>query len=457
MSEKLLDEINKMLDAKTIHELRQIARAVGVSRPAEGKKERITDCVLKIASGEADPVKPAVKGPRPKSSAYDREVVAAVMRCREISLSLKGSERGNTLSVGSGEMKNRLDFYAGGICELLGDKWILRTNGFGDSPANDVLISGYFANMFGLREGDFVSGRCKRNSVEELAILCSVDSLNGENAGEHLRKNNFGELTAVYPSEKLKTSLSDSDVYGNLLDIISPVGAGQRALVSGAHASGRTECLKRLAEGIVKNNDGIKAIIVSIDARPEEGEELKNLFSGCDVFVSEASAGAVSHVRAVRLSLEYAKRLAEAGKDVLYVLDDMTKYCLALSDSDLGYGENKIAENAKKVFCTARNLKEGGSLTVLTSAVSDGDGFVNAMHMRIGDLANMKISLSEKLARAHIFPPVDMENTFTYGEERLSDEKTLKLSAELRKAGTEQAVGLLKKYSVKELCDRFKG
>ena len=94
---------------------------------------------------------------------------------------------------------------------------------------------------------------------------------------------------------------------------------------------------------------------------------------------------------------------------------------------------------------------------MLTSAVSDGDGFVNAMHMRIGDLANMKISLSEKLARAHIFPPVDMENTFTYGEERLSDEKTLKLSAELRKAGTEQAVGLLKKYSVKELCDRFKG
>lgn len=463
MSGKLLEEIEKRLKAKTIHELRQVARALGVPRPADGRKERILEYILQIASGKSDPAEPSVRGAHPKSSEYDRQLVADVLRCREICLSEGGTgtvyKQSSVLSVGSGVGFDPLDFISEGILEKTDGKWFLRVNGGNEDFITDIFVSDYFVNAFGLREGDCVSGKCKRSSLDEIAGLSSIKTVNGCTPETARGLVAFEKLTPVYPDRHLQIARSRNDLTGRIIDLFAPVGAGQRAFVVAPHGCGKTSVLKGIACGLKKNNSQAKVILVLIDARPEEASDFKRAFPDTDVFVSLIGAGANAHVRTANLALQYAKRIAEKGLDSVLVLDDLTRLARAYNSCGRqvsGYLEVSALDEVKKYLSAAKNTEEGASLTIISALSTGGDYVDDAVYSGLKDLCNMRITLSGQLARMRVYPPVDMENTYTSGDEKLLDANTIKVAAKLRCEPLQKIISLLDETDGnEELCGKF--
>lgn len=440
MTESLLEEIERRLKAKTIHELRQVARAVGVPRPADGKKERILEYVMQIAAGTSAPVAPAVRGAHPKSDEYDRQLVADIIRCREICSSEGGSDdRAIELEVGSGEKFDESDFSVEGILDFENDKYFI-------CGKTEVSVSPLFIDRYKLRTGDFISGKCKREKGEEIPALALIYTVNGLSCESLPERAAFDELTPEYPSAKLKVGVDENDLAGRMIDLFAPVGAGQRAAVIGGCGTGKTELLKHIAKGISANNPAVKVIISAVDTSPEAITDLRRSFSGYDVFTSSFEAGAGAHVRTARLALEYAKRQAEAGKDVLLVLDDLSRLTRAYnSTAQVSSSLSTTAlDMAKKYLACAKNAAEGGSLTILTALNPDGIFTDGAAYYGLKDICNLHISLSLQLARKRIFPAIDIDGTYSLGDERLLSEEELAFAAELREKPYEEVCKALK-------------
>lgn len=405
MSENL-EEIEKRLQAKTIHDLRQVARAVGVPRPADGRKERVIENVLQIAEGKADPVAPSLRGAPPKSAEYDRQLVADILRCREISLfNNQGAAPSPKLTVGSGE-EDLLEFKSGGVLEKSDGKWFAR------SRSADIFVNEQMISRNALREGDFVTGKCKRTSPDQTAGMVSLESVNGYPAGALPARSQFSLLPARYPDRRFVT--------GTVCDLLSPLGAGQRAIVTGAHGSGKTSVLKSLVNGVSLNQPEVKIIILLVDARPEEAEDFRSSFPRADLFSSEMDAGAPAHVSTANLALEYAKRQTELSKDVLFVVDGLTNLARAAS-----------IDGAKKILAAAKNSSDC-SLTVLATLDSDGGRSEEEAFYALGGLCNMRVTLSKKLALARVYPPIDKTETYASGDERLLTEEEMRAAAALR-------------------------
>ena len=435
MSEKLLEEIEKRLNAKTIHDLRQVARAVGVPRPADGRKERILEYILQIAEGKSNPVAPAVRGAHPKSAEYDRQLVADILRCREMNLSDKDSaeEKPVELSVASGA-----EFSSAGILEKDGDKWFI-------CGSCDIAVNPQFVQGYKLREGDCVSGVCTR-AEGGISVLTSVNSVNGVSPDSIEGRADFERLTPIYPDVRLKIARGGDDITGKLIDLFAPVGKGQRAAVVGKHGTGKTAILKEIVKGISFNHPEVKIIFAAVDTAPEEAAEIRRTFSDCDVFTSPFDAGADAHIRTARLALEYAKRQTESLKDVLLVLDDLSKLTRAYNSTGLVSSElsTSALDSAKRFLAGAKNAAEGGSLTILTALNPDGVLTDGAAYYGLKDLCNMRVSLSSELARSRIFPPIDIEGSYTNGDEKLLSSEEIARAAALRGKTYAEVVGILK-------------
>lgn len=442
MPRKLLDEIQRRLNEKTIHELRQLARAVGVPRPAEGRKERLVEWISDIASGVKDPATPSVRGAHPKSAEYDRQLVADILRCREINLSSASGEEETdytVMSVASGDNFDPLDYTASGILELTGGKWFMRVNGCRENLCSDALVSEYLTANYDLRNGDFVTGKCKRRSGDEIARLDSLISING--CAPNASRREFEKLTPVYPDRRFVTG-------NKIYDIFSPIGAGQRAFVIGGHGSGKTAVLKDIARGLQNNNQNLKLIILSIDSSPEEAAEFSRLFTFADVFTSPFNCGSAGHVRTAWLALDYAKRQTELSKDVLIVLDDLTKLTRAFNSCGkqvYAALDSSALDSAKRFLAAAKNAEEGGSLTILTALSGGGSDQVDeAIYSGLKGICNNKITLSSGSARSRVYPPVDLAATGAVGEERLLSDDELDLAYKLRGESLESVINYFK-------------
>lgn len=403
----MLEDIQKRLQAKTIHDLRQVARAVGVHRPADGKKERVIENVMQIAEGKADPAAPSLRGAPPKSAEYDRRLVADILRCREICLSENpGTAAPQKLTVSS-DGEDLLDFKSGGVLEKSDGKWFAR------GQTADIFVNEQIIARNALREGDLVTGRCKRATPEQTAGLVGLESINGYPAGALPARSEFASLPARYPDRRFKTD--------TVCDLLSPLGAGQRAIITGAHGSGKTSVLKSLLKGVNTNCPDVKIIILLVDARPEEAEDFRSSFPRADLFSSEMDAGASAHVRTATLALEYAKRQTELSKDVLLAADGLTNLARA-----------SAIDGAKKLLAAAKNAGDC-SLTVLATLDSDGGRYGDEVYSALGGLCNMRVTLSRQLALARVYPPIDKSETYASGDERLLTEEELILASELRK------------------------
>lgn len=454
---KILQSLEIRLNAKTIHELRQVAREVGVKCPAAGKKDRLVKDCLNIASGA---VKPAPKktdggivGAPPKSREFDRQLVSDILACRDAkNVRAEEAEPRRYMTVSSGEA-SLLDFTAEGILEKCGERWFLRTD------AGDIFVHEKLIVRYGLREGDIVGGRSVRGSVEEIAGLAAVFAVNGAQPDGAENRRSFDALTPVYPAKRLIIARGKDDIVGRMIDLFAPVGAGQRAFVCGAHGSGKTELLKSIAAGIKFNNPEVRLIIALTDARPEEAADYKRTFTDARVFASTLESDENGHIRTARLALEHAKRQTESGADAVIILDDLTR--LTRSYNCCGgqvYSalDTSALDGAKRFVAAARSAEEGGSLTIIAALGSGrGDALEETAYSGLKDACNMRITLSYELKRARVNPPIDLADTYAADEERLLTAEECGAAARLR--GRDCIKLFAQTDSNGELCSRVNG
>ncbi len=453
-SEKLLNQLAGRLGAKTIHELRQVARAVGVKCPAAGKKDRLVEDCLGIAAGKINPVPKkadgGLVGAPPKSHEYDRQLVTDILACREklniVCPAAEEEAESIALTVNSGNA-HLLDFTAEGILEKRAELWFMRT-GLADTR-KDIFVNEKLVNRYGLREGDVLCGRCVREEVDEIAGLATVTSVNGGSPENAPNRKKFDNLIPVYPDKRFVTALGADDVAGRMLDLFAPVGAGQLAFITGDRGSGKTEFLKNVASGIAKNNAEVKLVLLLIDVRAEQAADYKRSFPKAKIFSSALGCDESNHVRCARLASEHAKRLAEQSKDAVIILDGLTELARAYNCSAgrvYTALDTSALNSAKKFVSVARNTQDGGSVTIISSLCTGGDAVDEAVFSGLKGACNMRVEVAEKYSDA----PFDIYASYASDDKRLLSESEFKAAVKLRSQGTGDA--FLKTRSNKELC-----
>ena len=458
MSENLIDELKKRLDARSLFDLRQLGRALGVPHPTDMKKQALMDGILAIASGQKDYEPPSKRGAPVKSDGYDRQLAADIMRCREVFLAQnlpKDERKPKEIFVASAD-NSTLDYIGGGILEYDGENWFLRTTGCREDFINDIFVNKRFVNMYNLREGDFVEGRCKRTTTDEMAGLASVLKVNGLQPDTEPRVE-FDKLSPIYADKKLNITCNAADKTGRIIDLFAPIGAGQRAIIISPHGCGKTQTLKTIAMGIKQNNPHTKLVVVLIDISPEDGADFIKSLSGVDVFSSPFDAGTVAHINTMRLALEYCKRQTELGSEVVLIVDDLTRLVRAYNayrkQSAFDYSS---VDCVKRILAAAKNTEKGGSLTVISALNTAGGDIVDdTAYSALKDIGNVKITLSETLARSRICPPIDLSQTYSAQDNRLLTEDEIQVASKLRSNSIEEIFALLDATeSNKQLVDK---
>jgi transcription termination factor Rho len=300
--------------------------------------------------------------------------------------------------------------------------------------SGDIYISLSQIKRFGLRLGDTVSGmiRPPKNGEKYWGVV-KIQAVNGDDPETAKRRPNFDSLTPIFPDEKLVLETSQGDVAARIIDLISPIGKGQRGLIVAPPKAGKTILLKQIAHGITTNFPDVLLIALLVDERPEEVTDMERSVDG-EVVSSTFDEPPEQHVRVTELVLEKAKRLVETGKDVVILLDSITRLARAAnivtppSGRTLSGGLDTAAlRMPKRFFGAARNIEHGGSLTILATAlVETGSKMDDVIFEEFKGTGNMELDLSRRLAERRIFPAIDVKKSGTRHEELLFPEDDLK-------------------------------
>jgi transcription termination factor Rho len=330
---------------------------------------------------------------------------------------------------------------AQGCLEIISDGYgFLRTNNYLPS-LEDIYVSHSQIRKFQLQTGDLVSGLVRPPKPNERFFsLLRVESINSENPESATSRTLFTNLIPVYPYEQLKLETKGNLISGRIMDILCPIGKGQRSLIVSPPKAGKTSLMKEIANAISKNHPEVIIKVLLIDERPEEVTDMERSIDG-EVIYSTFDEPPEQHVKVAELVLESARRLVESGKDVLILLDSITRlsraYNLVVSPSGRtlsGGLDPSSLHKPKRFFGGARKIENGGSLTVIATALIDtGSRMDDIIFEEFKGTGNMEIHLDRRLANRRIFPAIDILNSGTRKEEILLDEKTLKKSYMLRK------------------------
>ncbi|SCI37570.1 Transcription termination factor Rho [uncultured Clostridium sp.] len=321
-----------------------------------------------------------------------------------------------------------------GVLEILPDGFgFLRGSNY-LSTEDDVYVSPSQIRRFNMKTGDKVKGITRHpKSGEKFRALLYVQKINDEKPETAIQRKSFETLTPIYPEENLTLEKSQSEIATRLIDLISPIGKGQRGLIVAPPKAGKTMLLKNVANSIVKNHPNVELIVLLIDERPEEVTDMKESING-DVIYSTFDQVSSHHVKVAEMVLNRAQRLVEHGKDVVILLDSITRlaraYNLTISPTGrtLSGGIDPGAlHGPKKFFGAARNIRQGGSLTILATAlVETGSRMDDVIFEEFKGTGNMELHLDRKLAEKRIFPAVDIYKSGTRREDLLltEEEKT---------------------------------
>jgi len=342
-----------------------------------------------------------------------------------------------------------------GILDILPEGYgFLRCTGYLPGE-KDVYVSATQVRKFGLRRGDVMSGPIRPpRSQEKFPALIRIDHVNGQDVEEARRRPKFGDLTPLFPDQRLRLEVDGqpNHVLARIVDLIAPIGKGQRGLIVSPPKAGKTTVLKEIANSITNNNPECQLIVVLVDERPEEVTDMQRSVKG-DVIYSTFDRPAEEHTQVAELALERAKRLVESGQDVVILLDSITRlaraYNLATPASGriLSGGVDSTAlYPPKRFFGAARNIEEGGSLTILgTALVETGSRMDEVIFEEFKGTGNMELRLDRKLADKRVYPAIDIEASGTRKEELLFDSDELVQVWRLRRvllALPEPAAGL---------------
>ena len=331
-----------------------------------------------------------------------------------------------------------------GILDIQENHAFVRTSGYLPGP-NDVYVTLGNVRRWGLRGGDAVAGAVRlpregERQRQKYNALVRVDSVNGMTIEQAQARREFGKLTPVYPSEQLRMETSPKAYTPRVIDLVAPVGKGQRGLIVSPPKAGKTMVIQQMAKAIELNNPEVHLMVVLVDERPEEVTDMRSIVKG-EVIASTFDRPASDHTTVAELAIERAKRLVELGQDVVVLLDSLTRlsraYNLAAPASGriLSGGVDASAlYPPKKFFGAARNLSEGGSLTIIASAlVETGSKMDEVIFEEFKGTGNMELRLSRQLAERRIFPAIDLNASGTRREELLFAPEELRIMWKLRR------------------------
>ena len=399
----------------TLVELRQLAKEKGLKNVTKLKKDELIEELTKIKS---------------------EETVAANNTRFQID---EGARDDSDLAY---KLTNSDDFIAEGVLEVLPDGYgFLRGENYLSSP-KDVYISPVQIRRFKLDNGDKIKGIARLpKEGEKFPALIFVGEVNGDAPESAYRRKKFDDLIPIYPEEKIKLETVPNEYAMRMIDLICPIGKGQRGMIVAPPKVGKTTLLKKIANSIYTNHPERVLIVLLIDERPEEVTDMKRSING-DVIYSTFDELPEHHVKVAEMVLERAKRLTEQGKDVVILLDSITRLARAYnlvmpaSGRTLSGGLDPAAlHKPKKFFGAARNIENGGSLTILATAlIETGSRMDDVIFEEFKGTGNMEVHLDRSLSEKRIFPAIDINKSGTRREEKLLSPEELNIVFALRRA-----------------------
>ena len=343
-----------------------------------------------------------------------------------------------------------------GILDVLDNYAFVRTSGYLPGP-NDVYVSLGQVKKYGLRKGDAVVGAIRQpregegQGRQKFNALVRVDSVNGLDQDASTERVEFGKLTPLYPQTRLRLETEANKLSTRIIDLVAPIGKGQRGLIVSPPKAGKTLVLQAIANAIATNNPEVHLMVVLVDERPEEVTDMQRTVKG-EVIASTFDRPAEDHTTVAELAIERAKRLVELGHDVVVLLDSITRLGRAYNLSAPASGrilsggvDSSALYPPKRFFGAARNIEDGGSLTILATAlVETGSKMDEVIFEEFKGTGNMELRLSRSLADKRIFPAVDLNASGTRREEMLMNPDETKIIWKLRRAlaGLEQQQAL---------------
>ena len=405
------------LEDKTLAELKELAKENNIKNISKLKKEELVQVVEQVINSET---------------------ISTTEITKKNETDIKEDENNNQEGY---KLTNEGDEIVEGILDILPDGYgFLRGENYLSSP-KDVYISVIQIRRFKLDKGDVIKGIARCKEGEKFPSLIFVGEVNGESPEKAARRKRFDELTPIYPTERIKLETDSKEYAMRMIDLMSPIGKGQRGMIVAPPKVGKTTLLKKIANSISKNNPEEKLIVLLIDERPEEVTDMKRSING-EVIYSTFDELPEHHVKVAEMVLERAKRLVEQGQDVVILLDSITRlaraYNLTIPSSGrtLSGGLDPAAlHKPKKFFGAARNIEFGGSLTILATAlVETGSRMDDVIFEEFKGTGNMEVHLDRKLSEKRIFPAIDINKSGTRREDLLLTPKEKETVFALRKA-----------------------
>ena len=420
----------KELKTLSVIELKELARENNIKNISTLKKEDLVHILETVLNTQEDI--------REDIDIGNRDETIEVENSKPI-FEKKYDEDGNTIV--DYKLTTDTDVIVEGILEIVGDSYgFLRGKNFLTSD-KDVYLSAVQIKRFRLNTGDIVKGISRAKEGEKFPSLIFVGEVNGEHPERTMRRKRFDYLTPIFPTQKLKLEANSKDLSMRIIDLMSPIGKGQRGMIVAPPKVGKTTLLKKIANSITKNNPDVELIMLLIDERPEEVTDMKRSITG-QVIHSTFDELPEHHVKVAEMVLERAKRVVETGKDVVILLDSITRltraYNLVIPSSGktLSGGIDPAAlHKPKKFFGAARNIENGGSLTILGTALVDtGSRMDEVIFEEFKGTGNMEVVLDRKMSEKRIFPAIDIAKSGTRREDLLLTVKEKETVSALRKA-----------------------
>lgn len=429
----------------SIFQLRTAARKIGVASPTTKKKDQLVKDYLDIASGKTAPkISNRGRPPKPEVKSMNADEPATTSTS-ERNYSDRYDRRDYDAMDGIGNNKSFptiSELLLNDDCESKSGVLDILQEGYGFLRAEnceysnkDTYISAKIIKSLGLRMGDMVVGVAKKNAESSRPpALIAVEKVNGHKPDNLRQRPQFDSLVPIYPNERFKLERDNarSDFAIRSIDLISPIGKGQRAMIVSPPKAGKTTLLKKIAGSIAENYPDVLLYVLLVDERPEEVTDMQRSIKG-EVIYSTFDEMPEHHCKAAELLIEKAKRNVELGKDVVIIMDSLTRLARAYNltipptGRTLSGGIDPGAlHNPKRFFGSARNIENGGSLTIIATALIDtGSRMDDVIYEEFKGTGNMEIHLDRKLSERRIFPAIDLNRSSTRREDLLLSQKEL--------------------------------
>ena len=425
----------------TLVDLKNKAKELGIKNISKLKKSELIDELVKVTPNSIE-----------KNGVVLREKIAPKIREKESTNNTNNAystRENNITEEQKEEKKEKLKVMINESGSAKGVLEVQENNNFGFlrcdnylTSENDIYVSPSQIRRFNLRTGDEVQGKVREaKDGEKFKALLFVEKVNGDNPEKAIGRKNFETLTPIYPNERLHLETNnEKDLSSRLMDIICPIGKGQRGIIVAPPKACKTTLLKRIAQNITINHPDVKLIVLLIDERPEEVTDMKRSING-DVIYSTFDEEPQNHAKVAQMVLERAKRMVEQGKDVVILLDSITRlsraYNLTITPTGrtLSGGLDPGALiMPKKFFGAARNIEEGGSLTILATAlIETGSRMDDMIFEEFKGTGNMEVHLDRRLQERRIFPAIDIYKSGTRKEDLLLTDEEKEVAYAIRK------------------------